>query len=618
MESSEHSVVIVEDEGLIAADLQGRLERAGYRVPAVAGTAGEALQVIREQTPDLILMDIRLRGNVDGIQVAEQVRKDFDIPVVYLTAYEDPKTLERASQTQAFGYIKKPIDSVSLRGSIEIAISKHRHERFLREQRDWFSASFAAVPDAVLVADGVGRISYINPLAEDLFGCKVDDVLGSPLYDLLRISHQDGRAVDDLIPLARLQGTPVALPNDTWLDGGDGRRYAIEGSLAPRWHEGRADGVVVTFKDVTLRRFEEEQSKQDHKHNALSRLADGIAGQLDMELSVVAEESTRLLNSLPAESTLRSTAETIENAALDAFGVTCRLRAFGQDREIKPQVVKVNEILDNLRKTWQKALPGLTVQLDPALRPVHADPRELTRALDMLLKHAHHWADADGGIAVAAFGAELEGLAEWVRIRISYTTTKEDAASVDRVFDPSWDGNWEGLPFAYGITKRMGGILSARMETDKKVVFDVYLPSVEVAAAGLPIDGENQNVLLVIDRNSEVRRLLHGYFEEYGYSVLEASDCEEALQLAETYERPIRLVIANAAADDKLRSELATRLVDLKPGICVRIIEGYREEAPWRDASEGQSTWHYLTKGELLEWANDAVGSVGRRLAFAN
>src|ERR1035438_465304 len=123
MESSEHSVVIVEDEGLIAADLKGRLERAGYRGPAVGGTAGEGLEAIRDKTPDLVLMDIRLRGNVDGIQVAEQVRRDFDIPVVYLTAYEDPKTLERASQTQAFGYIKKPIDSVSLRGSIEMAIS---------------------------------------------------------------------------------------------------------------------------------------------------------------------------------------------------------------------------------------------------------------------------------------------------------------------------------------------------------------------------------------------------------------------------------------------------------------------------------------------------------------
>ena len=611
---SVHKVVIVEDEGLIAADLQGRLERAGYRVPAVAGTAGEALAVIREKSPDLILMDIRLHGNVDGIQVAEQVRRDFDIPVVYLTAYEDHQTLQRASQTQAFGYIKKPIDSASLQGSIEMAISKHRHERLLREQRDWFSASFAAVPDVVLVADLAGRISYINPAAEGLFGCKVDDVLGRPLYDLLRIAYQNGDAVDHLVPLAMLQGTPVALPSDIWLEGVQGRRYAIEGSLAPRWRDGRADGVVVAFKDVTLRRFEEEQSRQEQKHNALSRLADGIAGHLDLELSVVAEESTRLLNSLPSSSTLRSAAEIIENAALDAFGVTCRLRAFGQEREIKPLVVQVNEILKKLEKTWHLALPGLTVQPDPAPRPVHADPAELTRALEILLRHAQHWIAAGGGIAVSASRAELEGLHEWVRVRISYTTTNEDAACVERVFDPSWDGNWEGLPFAYGITQRMGGLLTARMEPDKRVVFETYLPSVEVIATGAPIEGENEKTVLVIERSSEVRRLLHDHFEEHGFSVVEAANCEDALLLAGSLEQPIRLVIANPDPGDKLRPELSSRLVDLKPGICVRIIQGYREEC---GSSDGQTAWHYLTKWDLLEWANDALGPA-TRLAGAN
>jgi PAS domain S-box-containing protein len=605
MKSSEHKVVIVEDEGLIAADLQGRLERAGYRVPAVAGTAGEALEVIREKSPDLILMDIRLRGNVDGIQVAEQVRRDFDIPVVYLTAYEDRQTLERASQTQAFGYIKKPIDSASLRGTIEMAISKHRHERLLREQRDWFSASFAAVPDVVLVADVTGRISYINPVAEDLFACKVEDVLGRPLHHLLRIVYQTGDTVDDLTPLAMLQGTAVALPSDIWLEGVQGRRYAIEGSLAPRWREGRADGVVITFKDVTLRRFEEEQSRQDQKHNALSRLADGIAGHLDMELSVVAEESTRLLTSLPRGSTLRSAAETIESAALDAFGVTRSLRAFGQEREIKPLVVQVNELLENLEKNLRPALPSLSVQPDPAPRPVHADPGELNRALEILVRHAQHWTGLGGDIAVSACGAELEGLHEWVRIRISYTTTNEDAASVERLLDPSWDGNWEGLPFAYGIIKRMGGLLSARMEPAKKVVFDIYLPSVEVAAAGAPIEGWDEKTILVIERNSEVRRLLHGYFEQHGYNVLEAANCEEALLLAGTYERHIRLVIANPASDDNFRAELASNLVNLKPGICVRIIQSYREEC---GASDGQTAWHHLAKWDLLEWANDALG----------
>jgi len=609
MESREHKIVIVEDEGLIAADLQGRLERAGYRVPGVAGTGQEALQVIGEKSPDLVLMDIRLRGNMDGVQVAERVRREFDIPVVFLTAYEDHNTLERAGKTQAFGYIKKPLSSASLEGSIEMALAKHRHERYLREQRDWFSASFAAVPDAVLVTDGAGRVSYLNPVAEELIGTKVEDALGRLSTELLQFQYPDGQTVDDLIPVVMLQGAPVALPRGVWLAGGDKRRYAVEGSLAPRWQEGRAEGVVITFKDVTLRRFEEDQSRQDERHGALARLSDGIAGQLDLELSVVAEESTRLLNELPADSTLRTAAETIESAALDAFAVTCRLRAFGQEREIKPEMVRVNEVLSDLQSTWNGAVPGLAVELDPNPRPAHGDSRELARILDLLLQHAHKWMEAAGGIKVNASASELEGLHEWVRIQMAYTTTGEDTNSLARAFDPSWDGNWEGLPFAYGLTKRMGGLLRAHMEPSRTAVFEIYLPSVEVAAAGAPLEIEDRPVLLVIERNSEVRRILHAHFEQHGYNVLEAANCEEGLLLADAFRRPIRLAIANPAQDDEYRTNLAARLVGLAPGVCVRIIEDYRELLEDADAAASGRACRYLTKWELLEWANDALGS---------
>jgi CheY-like chemotaxis protein len=613
MGSREHSIVIVEDEGLIAVDLQGRLERAGYRVPAVAGTASEALEVIRAKSPDLILMDIRLQGNADGIQVAEQVRRDFDIPVVYLTAYEDSKTLERASQTHAFGYIKKPIDSASLQGSIEIAISKHRHERLLREQRDWFSANFAAMPDAVLVADGAARISYINPVAEELFGCKVEEALGQSLlgqylYDVLRIKYRNGDPVEDLVPVAMLQAAPVAFPHDIYLEGARGRRYDIEGTFAPRWREGRADGVVVTFKDVTLRRFEEQQARHDNKHDALARLADGVAGYLGLELSAVAEESLHLLSALPAHSKLRPSAQNIKIAAQDALDVTGRLRAFGEEREIKPQMIQVNEVLSELEKTWRPSLPGLQVQLDPTPRPVHADLRELVRVLEVLLQHARHWMASGGPIAVDASGAELEGLHEWVRVRVSYRTAGEDAERLDRAFDPSWDGNWDGLPFTYGIAKRMGGLLKAHMEPDKTVVFSVYLPSVEALGAGASMDGREDPVLLVIERNSEVRRLLHAYFDQHGYHVLEAANCEEALLMSQGSERAIRLVIANPAADDKFGPELSARLLEMNPAASVRFIEDYREEE--------ETGWHYVTKWDLLEWANQELG-IASRLAAA-
>jgi hypothetical protein len=151
--------------------------------------------------------------------------------------------------------------------------------------------------------------------------------------------------------------------------------------------------------------------------------------------------------------------------------------------------------------------------------------------------------------------------------------------------------------------------LRAHIDADKTVVFEVYLPSIEVTAASVPIEAENQKVLLLIEQNSEVRRLLHCYFEQHGYNVLEANGCEEALRLAESFERPIQLVIANPAVDDKYRTELRARLVVLKPGICVRQMEGYREEA--------EKTARYLTMRELLEWANHALEPASR-LAVAN
>jgi two-component system cell cycle sensor histidine kinase/response regulator CckA len=602
MESCERKIVIVEDEGLIAADLQGRLERAGYQVPGVAASGGEALEIIRAQSPDLVLMDIRLAGEMDGIQVADKVRSEFDIPVVYLTAYEDRETLQRASQTQAFGYIKKPIASASLQGSIEMAVSKHRQERYLREQREWLRASFSAVPDAVVVTDGSGRICYVNPVAQELMGCEVDNALGRPSVELLRFTYQEGQPVEDIVPVAMLQGTPVSLPAGIWLQGAGGSRRAVEGTVAPRLADGHVQGVVIVFQDVTLRNFEREQASQEKKHEALSRLAGGISGQLQLELSAVAEESARIRQTLPDACLILPAVETIESAAQEAFAVTSRLRIFAEEKEIQPRLVKINEILKRLEAVWKDALPGFSLKLDSEARPVQADSRELTRALDIIFQHAHHWMDLGAGIAISASGAELQGLENWLLIRIVYTSTGEDALAVERVFDPSWDGNWEGLPFVYGLIKRMGGLISARAEIGGKVSFELYLPSIKAAGAGVPLEHFEKPVMLLIDANAEARRVLHNHFEQHGYNVLEAGACDEALLLAEASEHPIRLVLANPAKDDHRKADLIGTLVHTKPEIHLRIFDGYRDEG-------NGSGKRYLTKWDLLEWANDLLGT---------
>jgi DNA-binding response OmpR family regulator len=125
-------ILIVEDEGLIALDLKRELEAVGYTVVMIADNGDEALQSAELLRPSLVLMDIRLRGALDGIETADQIRRRFHIPVMFVTAYADPETLLRARITGPFGYIVKPFHGVDFRARIELALWKHRSEHKLR------------------------------------------------------------------------------------------------------------------------------------------------------------------------------------------------------------------------------------------------------------------------------------------------------------------------------------------------------------------------------------------------------------------------------------------------------------------------------------------------------
>lgn len=273
-----HKLVIVEDEGLIAADLSNRLEDAGYVIAGIADSGSEAPRLIRETAPDLVLMDIRIKGAMDGIETARRVAEDFDIPVVFLTAYEDPQTLERAGCSHAFGYIKKPIASAGLCGPIEMAVAKHQQENRLREQRDWLNSSFGALSEAVVATDGLGRVSYRNRVAEELTGCPADAPLGGPASELLRFRCgrpgepvEQMRPLSDLVPAVMLRRAAMPLPPDTCLLGEPDRISQIEGSVLPRLTANGIDGTLFVFRDVSMRKFVEEQCREESKQAALKQ-----------------------------------------------------------------------------------------------------------------------------------------------------------------------------------------------------------------------------------------------------------------------------------------------------------------------------------------------------------
>jgi PAS domain S-box-containing protein len=178
-------ILVVEDESLVAKDIQNMLLGLGYEVLDVLCTGEEAIAALERTDPDLVLMDIVLKGEIDGIVAAERIWETYGVPVIYLTAYADETTLARAKVTEPFGYILKPFDERELQTTIEMAFYKAKMDKALREREDWLSTILKSIGDGVIATDNEGRISFMNPLAERLSGWKQSEVMKKPLAEIL-------------------------------------------------------------------------------------------------------------------------------------------------------------------------------------------------------------------------------------------------------------------------------------------------------------------------------------------------------------------------------------------------------------------------------------------------
>ena len=269
------SILIVEDEAIVAADLAGKLTRLGYTVSGRCRRGEEALAQVREQCPALVLMDIHLAGAMDGVVAADGIRRECDVPVIYLTAHADHATLERAKLTEPFGYILKPFEERDLASHIEMALYKHQAEQKLRESEQRWATTLASIGDGVIATDVSGRVTFLNAVAETLTGWSPADAEGRPIQDVFPIINRDTRlAVDNPIEKVLATGGIVGLANHTLLVRRDGREVPIDDSGAPIIdRQGQTTGAVLVFRDIT----EREQAEE-----ALARLAAIVDSSDDM------------------------------------------------------------------------------------------------------------------------------------------------------------------------------------------------------------------------------------------------------------------------------------------------------------------------------------------------
>jgi len=190
---AEKKILIVEDNEIVALETNERLIRLGYIVTGIAATGNDAVALARSTLPDLILMDINLKGEMDGITATEQIAVFLDAPVIFLTAYSDDATLQRAKKTKPLAYLIKPFKERELYSNIELAMHRAKSEKAMKRssQMEELIGTFSAMNESVIVTDKEEQIIYMNHPASALTGFSADECLNSPVTSVFTIQRGD-------------------------------------------------------------------------------------------------------------------------------------------------------------------------------------------------------------------------------------------------------------------------------------------------------------------------------------------------------------------------------------------------------------------------------------------
>lgn len=257
-------ILIVEDEAIVSLDIKGRLSALGYIVLGIVKTGELAVQKTIELDPDLVLMDIMLDGQMDGIDAASVILKESDTPIIYLTAYADEKTLERAKVTEPFGYIIKPFEDRELNLAIEMALYKHQAEAALSENRRWLKTTFNSIGDTVITLGSDGLVRSVNKAAETLLDCTHSSIMGADFSNAIKLLDENGHEIDVLKKFETSDGQSTIFDGlELYCDHGENTPVSL--NIAAIHEKNKKIGTVIVLRDMSAIRHGEIALKKSYE-----------------------------------------------------------------------------------------------------------------------------------------------------------------------------------------------------------------------------------------------------------------------------------------------------------------------------------------------------------------
>lgn len=295
MAKDEIKVLVVEDERIVAEDIKARLESLAYSVTGISFSGEDAVKKSENMRPDLVLMDIVLQGEMDGIEAASIISSSLDIPIIYLTAYADDRMLERAKITEPFGYILKPFEDRELLITIEMALYKHKMRKVLKESERRYRGVVENAHDAIYISTANG-LHYANPAFEKLTGYGKEDLCSSQ-FDFWKIVHpQDVKAVKERKE-ARKRGEEESISYQFRIVNKDGGVRVVDANTVILSENGLVKEIGI-LRDITYRIQAEQERKQSSERlrRAMEETVNALASAVEMRDPYTAGHQKRVTN----------------------------------------------------------------------------------------------------------------------------------------------------------------------------------------------------------------------------------------------------------------------------------------------------------------------------------
>ena len=471
-------------------------------------------------------------------------------------------------------------------------------ERALKDSEQRYRELVANLEDVVFSMDPDGRITFMSPAIERIYGYRPDAVIGMHYSEFVHPDDRQRLAAS----LARTLAGHAAPIEFRGLDV-HGRTHHLRSKSRIRRAQGRPVGIDGVLVDLTEQRRTEEQLELAQRLEAIGRLAGGVAHDFNNLLSVIISYADFALDELRESDPIHQDIAEIHRAGQRAAALTRQLLAFSRKQILEPEVLELNAVITGIESMLRRLLGEdieIAVHLDQALGRVEADPAQLEQVIMNLAVNARDAMPRGGKLSIETANVELdEDYSEqhvavrpgrYCMLAVSDSGTGMDAGTRAHIFEPFFTtktkgkGTGLGLATVYGIVKQSGGNIWVYSEPDQGTTFKIYLPQVDAPASATrhspePVAATGAETVLIVEDEDAVRRLAERILRAAGYRTLTAASGGDAVVLCERRAGEIDLLLTDVVMPQMSGRELAERLLAANPGLQVLYTSGYTDDA---------------------------------------